>query len=324
MSYESHNAEKELWEACSKGDLEQVQTLMARHPRMDLNWKDEEYTRTAFYRACFFGHADIVRVLLAAPTIEINHRQRQGATAFNIACQEGRLEVVDLLLADSRTDVITPDKLLASPFYFACQDGHETIVARLLADPRIEVNQLTDSSTSPLWITAQNGHLPLARLILASPCVVNTGVSTMSGSLSWHGTTAYTIGKRQAKSRKGSIESDEDFAKRVTNGPLIADLIHEYEENPVRVREEQRRHPTISKYFVAELFVLVVFHSDGYVRCGHKAGSNVARFFRIMDALPMEIQMVLCNRTFSSPASLVLTLLSEHGFRKLGRSSTWH
>ena len=44
---------------------------------------------------------------------------------------------------------------------------------------------------------------------------------------------------------------------------------------------------------------------------------GVRRFFAIAVKLPMDLQMVLCNRIFGSGKDIVLTKSSEPGFRKL-------
>jgi len=76
--------------------------------------------------------------------------------------------------------------------------------------------------------------------------------------------------------------------------------------------------------FVGHLFALVVFHSDDFVVINEKtAHSDTRRFFRITSQLPLDLQMVLCNRVFGSPRDIVLSKRSEPYFKCLARTTTW-
>jgi len=46
---------------------------------------------------------------------------------------------------------------------------------------------------------------------------------------------------------------------------------------------------------------------------------KAARFFQIAQHLPLELQMVLCNRVFGVEKVMVLTKHSEPAFQKLGK-----
>jgi len=65
----------------------------------------------------------------------------------------------------------------------------------------------------------------------------------------------------------------------------------------------------------------VVFMSDGLLEIrrevpGEKA-TNAARFFRVMNQLPMELQMIVCNRIGGLGDMNVPTTRSEGAFRQL-------
>ena len=50
---------------------------------------------------------------------------------------------------------------------------------------------------------------------------------------------------------------------------------------------------------------------------------NKRRFFRMASQLPLDLQMVLCNRVFGSPKDIIHSRDSEPGFRLLTRTTTW-
>ena len=67
--------------------------------------------------------------------------------------------------------------------------------------------------------------------------------------------------------------------------------------------------------------MLVVFLSDGLLQLKEsREGGRKGRFFKIALALPMDLQMVLCNRMFQSQKDFVLTKHSEPAFKNLVRS----
>ena len=72
------------------------------------------------------------------------------------------------------------------------------------------------------------------------------------------------------------------------------------------------------------MFAQVVFACDQYVRVAAPlAQDGSARFFAIASKLPMELQMVLCNRLFGLARDVVLSKFSEPAFRFYAKSYVW-
>jgi len=70
----------------------------------------------------------------------------------------------------------------------------------------------------------------------------------------------------------------------------------------------------------ANLFSLVVFVCDGFLEERVTLeNSHWVRFLAIARKLPLELQMVLCNRTFGEAGSVVSIKDSELSFRRFGR-----
>ena len=91
-----------------------------------------------------------------------------------------------------------------------------------------------------------------------------------------------------------------------------------------------KTHTTES--LAGKLFALTVFLCDGYLQFRTSRGNEAEaaaetaatvmpqeRFFRIALVLPMDLQMLLCNRTFGLGGSIIFKKESEAGFKKLGR-----
>jgi len=224
-----------------------------------------------------------------------------------------------MLLADPRIDPNKPKNDGTTPFFAACENGHKEVVSLLVADPRID-HKANINQTTRLWQASQNGHLAGVQHLLASEKEIDT---TMRSA--FNNQTAAEQGRAiGGRTTKEENETEEDFQRRRTNAPLCADLIDEYERDPVAVRHRLRRQPGLREHFIGHLFALVVFHSDSFAVINERtAHSYNRRFFKITSQLPLDLQMVLCNRIFGSPRDIILSRDSEPGFQLLTRTTTW-
>jgi len=272
--------------------------------------------------ACQGGHKELVSLLLADPRIDPNKPDNGETTPFYIACWNGHEEVVSLLLADPRVDPNEAENTGAAPFCIACQNGHKEVVSLLLADLRIDPNMPINDQSTPLWYASQNGHLVVVQHMLATGKEIDTKLRS-----AFNNKTAAEQSREMGTTDMDDMDDDEteeDLERRKTNGPLCADLIDEYERDPVAVRHRLRRQPGLREYFIGHLFALVVFHSDSFVVINESlAHLDTMRFFRIASQLPLDLQMVLCNRIFGSSGDIILSRDSEPGFQLLTRTTTW-
>jgi len=254
--------------------------------------------------------------------MDTHNPKDDGATPFFMASQNGHKEVISLLLADPRIDPNMPRDTGATPFFIVCQEGQKEVASLLLADPRIDPNMPLDDQSTPLWYASQNGHLVIVRLLLASGRDIDT--STRSTYIKKTAAEqGRAMGERTAKTEN---ETEEEYQRRKTSGPICADLIDDYEREPehLRVLHQLRRQPGLREYFIGHLFALVVFHADSFMIINEKtAHSHTKRFFKITSQLPLDPQMVLCNRIFGSPRDIILSRASEPGFQLLTRTTTW-
>jgi len=311
--------EQRLWQACTDGDFDTVKELVD-DPAVDLNWVGEDRLDTSLHRACRFGRTKVAKELLMNPRIEVNKLNTFGCTPFFIACQESSLAIVEMLLGDPRVDVRWPHRDGHDPFLMACQRGHKEVISQLLADQRIDPNKPVDDQSTPLWCASQDGHFSVVQHLLASNREIDTRTRC-----TFNNKTAAEQGRAMGRRTAKLVdETEELFQERKTNGPLCADLIDEYERDPVAVRDRLRRQPGLREYFIGHLFALVVFDSDSFVVINEKlAHSDTKRFFKITSQLPLDLQMVLCNRVFGSPKDIILSRDSEPGFKCLARTTTW-
>ena len=205
------------------------------------------------------------------------------------------------------------------PFFVACQEGYREVVSLLLADLRIDPNKPRTDQSSPLWVASFEGYLSAVQRLLTSGWDMNTKMKCVDTN-----TAAAEQGRLMPSIPKSASETEEEYQLTVTDGPLCGDLIDDYDRDPVAARYRLRRQPGLREYFAGHLFALVVFYSDNFVAINERmAHSDTERFFTITSQLPLDLQMVLCNRIFVSPKDIILSRDSEPGFRLLARTTTW-
>ena len=136
-AHTTHTMELQLIDAARKGRSDEVKSLLKHNPDLDVNWEDEEEgLRTALHRASSRGHAEVVKLLLAHPDINVNVLSQYGDTPFLFACENGQVAVVRLLLQDPRVDILLPDDAGCSPLWKASYFCRQEVVRWLIASGR--------------------------------------------------------------------------------------------------------------------------------------------------------------------------------------------
>ena len=124
---------------------------------------------TALKNAAHYGHSVCVKLLLAAPSIDVNKANYFGKTPLHEAASYGHSDCVKLLLAAPGIDVNKATHFGDTPILEAASDGHSDCVKLLLAAPGINGNQADADGNTPLLMAACNGHSDCVKLLLAAP-----------------------------------------------------------------------------------------------------------------------------------------------------------
>jgi len=279
-----------------------------------------------FYIACQENYVKVAALLLADERVDINAKDIHGLTPFFKACQKGLKDMVSLLLADPRINVTISTIKATTPFNIACEKGYYEVVSLLVNHPQVDINKPNGQTITPLWFASQNGFLIIVQLILASERHVDTQTKTVAGHAAWNNKTAAEHALFQETRTKDEGESEEEHQRMKQNGPLIAALLDSFDVDPVTTRQQLRELPGIRDSFISDLFSLVIFLCDDLVSVRAESSTTststtkkIARFFKISQSLPMELQMVLCHRVFGAGKNIVLTKHSEPAFKKLGK-----
>ncbi len=132
----------------------------------DVN-EQNKFGRSALFEAAEKGLAESVRILLAAPDIDVNQSEvMNDVSPLLAAVNENHIECVKLLLAAKDIDVNQSDKHLQTPLGMAAYRGHTEIVKLLLAVPGIDVNCVDECGDTPLSSAIFNGHYDCVKLLL--------------------------------------------------------------------------------------------------------------------------------------------------------------
>ena len=102
----------------AKSDYESIISV-EDNPGLDVNWTDHDRL-TAIHWDSLQGHAEVVKLLLAHPHININLTSSNGQTPLVFGCSFLSVSVVRVLLKDFRVDVTLDDG-----------SGHSTVVGIL-------------------------------------------------------------------------------------------------------------------------------------------------------------------------------------------------
>jgi ankyrin repeat protein len=110
----------------------EVLKLLVSYEGTDLHCTTSRGQYTALHVAAFSGMSDIVRLLLAQPSIQVNAAASGNHTPLHLAATEGHLDVVKQLIAHEAIYTCRQDWLNKTALHKAAFNGHWHIVHLLL------------------------------------------------------------------------------------------------------------------------------------------------------------------------------------------------
>ena len=143
--------ERELHDASGRGEAGEVRRLLSSG-LLDVNCADRSWPHSsALHKAAYYGHRDVVHVLLDRGA-DANSTDVRRGTPLHGAASKGHREVVVLLL-DSGADCDKAGEWGHTPLHGAVWNGHRDVVEVLLgagADPNVRNNK---GETPLYWAT---------------------------------------------------------------------------------------------------------------------------------------------------------------------------
>jgi hypothetical protein len=250
-----------------------------------------------FIEAARRGNFQKIKLLSVDPEVDLNYQRknsRYGETAFYNACWMGYVEIARYLLNFKERPIYynQPARATETPFYMACERGREKIVKLLVQDKRIDINRARYENETPIWIACYFGNLETVKSILASGRSIN-----LQNKDDYYYCTAKWI-------------PDATHQRTVE----LHNLMSEYQADPQSTRLRLQREQYNNKEMAGELFSLVVYLSDDYFKL-KEGKEKEKRFFKIATRLPMDLQMVLCNKVFWIDSPIIKKIHSEQGFK---------
>ncbi|XP_059471305.1 ankyrin repeat domain-containing protein 17 isoform X2 [Neocloeon triangulifer] len=161
VNAQSSTGNTPLMYACAGGHLEVVEILLAAGANVE---DHNENGHTPLMEAASAGYVNVAKVLLENGAGINTHSNEFKESALTLACYKGHLEMVRFLLAAGADQEHKTDEMHTA-LMEASMDGHVE-VARLLLDSGAQVNMPTDSFESPLTLAACGGHVDLALLLI--------------------------------------------------------------------------------------------------------------------------------------------------------------
>jgi len=338
-----------LAHACLNGKETTVEKLL-RIPSVDVN-QQHRFLGTPLCAACNGGNEKIAFLLLNHPDIRVNEVGPQNNTHLHFAVQRGLNRVVDRMV-ELGAEVNAVNSFGVTPLLLTCEKRTSDIVKSLLRVPEIDVNKANSVGRFPLSQAYLDEFIDVLTVLRLAPRIDvnnrnNSGdtifmqqageavIRKSLAPLSWllairgheidltientrHETVLNLTNNHFAARKQRSIfrsygGGDESRAQK---------LIQQFAADRDGVCLRLQLELGLSNEFATGLFSLAVFLCDGLLQLRPSLGAEDkrARFFRIISQLPMELQMVLCRRTYRSGKMLIASTASEAAFKDLACS----
>jgi hypothetical protein len=241
------------------------------------------------------------------PTFNVNEDLNcVGWTALHFAHSNGHHKIVSVLLARSKINVNSQDRYGSTPFLLGCLNGKVEVVKILLKDSRVDINLADDNECTPLWCASCYKHVEVIKWMIA---VRGDELSDLD---------------KKGKAWECDTEYNAIEIARERNMTEVVSLLERFIANPTQTRHEIRVELGLVDKDAAELFAMIIFLCDDFLRLKNPTDSpsssnttGTSRFFTIMMSLPIELQMMLCYRVFGSSKENIKSKDSEPAFKHL-------
>jgi len=336
--------------ACRNGHVEAVKTLLSSG-REVISLTSSDDLEIAFVGACA-SSVEMAQYLLESPLFQIKANAAMVEKGAWKAIAEGNVDVFMFLLPylqtlepialcrllraactrDSVKNTTVIRELLNLPglsleygnlaFGNAVRSRNWFATMMVLRHPTFYPNRTTARMDAALHVVVEEKTLGLLRELLRHPGLSLTVLDTRART-----PLCVAVRKRLLLTCRWLLafypvtpEAVETVVEANTlQGPdSIAALLQEFIQNPARKRAALRNELGVADEFAADNFALGVFLCDGFLRLVNP-DTPAGRFFRILERLPLELQMMLCGRQAGSVHDSISKIKIEEAFLRIGR-----
>jgi len=205
-------------------------------------------------------HIGKVKLLLTEPNLDVNWCTSKGKTALSLACRNKNKYIVTLLFRHPRININFKKSGCKTAFTVAVETNDSELIQMFLKDSRFDKHQ-------HLKYLACNSH--------------------DSGPLLFKLLFAY------------ELMDYVYFSPRINfiYNKTVYEFYEQRSDNRQKVISLNQAEFRVKQTLAAELHTLVVCVADDYFRLNHiNVNDHTHRFFCMTTILPMELQMLICNR----------------------------
>ena len=246
------------------------------------------------------GDAEEVKRLLGKKNPKLKGNKFINTGALHEACKKDHDEVVKVLLAHPDIDVnLEIDH--QTPLMISSYWPNPKCAALLLDDYRVEVNLPDGEDHNPVYHAGRSGSIKVLELMIASGRFLDLKVES----------------EREHEYPMDAISGVWEYCEADA-----VRLLKKFRKDPGGTTTELRKKLRCLHRNPADAFAAVVFLSDGYLRLKSrtgKTGIQAKTFFKIAQRLPMELQMLLCQRVYSSKKTSIPTKDTEAALMSLAQ-----
>lgn len=153
----------DIFEACAVDARDKVMKLLALDPYLLNSYSHDGWT--PLHMAVFFGHIDLVRLLLdAGADIDALSKNGQDLTPLHSALANPHHARVGLLLIEKGADITLAQSDGYTPLHYAAANGTDDVVIHLLAMNANRSAKTKDGKT-PLDLARERKHLTTAKIL---------------------------------------------------------------------------------------------------------------------------------------------------------------
>lgn len=305
--------EQDLNEAVEAGDIQRVKHILDHSPNIDLSWSDNNlFALTALQKSCQLGNDEIVFLLLQychRSTVGnnllsniVNQKTKySGSGPLLLACEYGHHNIIRILLSVPGIDVNQESNYEQTSFHMSCNKWQILCFLSLFNDSRVNVNKPNKGGYTPLYYISAGGYL---------------------NNLMW----MISSDRQQCMDlgQPGDYKTDAIRAAKLYGREKVLSLLTQFKEQPHETKHKSRLKIRWYQKCASDMFALVIFVCDDLLQIKQQNTipnyDKSVRFFTIVKQLPMDLQMVLCNRYSGSMRTNIITHDSEPAFKGLAQS----